>query len=61
MNLRTVQRWLATCIEKGFVDKKHNKYSLSINGKRELRFREYAHAYGTIVFECYDELQFPYH
>ena len=48
MDLRTIQRWLKTFLMKGYIVKKYNKYALSITGKRELQFREYAQAYGTI-------------
>lgn len=50
MDLRTIQRWIKTFHTKGYVERKeHNKYVLSITGKRELQFREYAQAYGTIA------------
>ncbi len=59
MDLRTVQRWLAFWVKKGFVEKKHNKYLLSITGKRELRFRLFAQAYGTISLNAIMDCNFP--
>jgi len=59
MDLRTVQRWLVFYVKKGFVEKKHNKYLLSITGKRELRFREYAQAYGTTSLNHIMDFNFP--
>ena len=58
MNLRTVQRWLTGLVKQGFVDKKNNKYSLSVTGKREIQFREFAQGYGGDGSEIYDGLSF---
>ena len=59
MDLRTIQRWLKTFLIKGYVVKNHNKYVLSITGKRELQFREYAQAYGTISLNYIMDFNFP--
>jgi hypothetical protein len=59
MDLRTIQRWLKTFLMKGYVVKNHNKYVLSITGKRELQFREYAQAYGTISLNYIMDFNFP--
>jgi hypothetical protein len=59
MNIRTIQRWLRAFLWKGFIFKKHNKYVLSITGKRELQFRQYAQAYGTISLNYIMDFNFP--
>jgi hypothetical protein len=59
MNLRTVQRWLRTLVNQGFVDKKNNKYSLSVTGKREIQFRQFAQGYGGIALKYIMDCHFP--
>jgi hypothetical protein len=59
MDLRTIQRWLKTFLMKGYVVKNLNKYVLSITGKRELQFREYAQAYGTSSLNYIMDFNFP--
>jgi len=49
MDLRTVQRWLSELVKRGFVERKYNRYSLTITGKRELQFRAFATSYGLIA------------
>src|SRR5262249_42133463 len=59
MSLRTIQRMLAYSVYKGFVEKRNTKYLLSITGKRELKFRQFAHAYGTTSLNYIMDLNFP--
>lgn len=62
ISLRTIQRGLKTLSEKGFVGnvgKQHNKYILSITGKREAQFRAYSQAYGTISLNQIMDYMFP--
>jgi hypothetical protein len=59
MNLRTIQRWLKAFLLKGYIVKKHNKYVLSITGKRELQFKQYAQAYGIISLNYIMDFSFP--
>jgi len=59
ISLRTIQRGLKTLSKKGFVDKQHNKYILSITGKREAQFREYSQAYGIISLNQIMDFMFP--
>ena len=59
MNLRTVQRWLTGLAKQGFVDKKNNKYSLSVTGKREIQFREFAQGYGGMALKYIMDCHFP--
>jgi hypothetical protein len=59
MDLRTIQRWLKTFLMKGYVVNNHNKYVLSITGKRELQFRKYAQAYGTTSLNYIMDFNFP--
>lgn len=59
IDLRTVQRWLKVLVEKGFVERKNNKYLLSITGKRELQFREFAQGYGTVALNTIMDCHFP--
>jgi hypothetical protein len=59
-SLRTVQRCLEYLRSRGFVERVvHNKYSLSITGKRELMFREFAQAYGTTSLNRIMDVYFP--
>ena len=59
MSLRTIQRMLTYCVSKGFVEKRNTKYLLSITGKRELKFRQFAQAYGTASLNDIMDLNFP--
>jgi hypothetical protein len=57
--LRSVQRWLAVLVKKGFVDRNQNRYSLSIRGKREIQFRAFARSYGSIALNNIMNCHFP--
>ena len=59
MDLRTVQRWLTRLVKQGFVDRKNYKYSLSVAGKREIQFRQFAQGYGGIALKYIMDCHFP--
>ena len=59
VSLRTIQRKLADCVSQGFVEKRNTKYLLSITGKRELMFRQFARAYGTMSLNDIMDPNFP--
>jgi hypothetical protein len=59
VDLRTVQRWLTRLVKQEFVDRKNNKYSLSVTGKREIQFRQFAQGYGGIALKYIMDCHFP--
>jgi predicted transcriptional regulator len=59
MDLRTIQRWLVKLVERGLVENKYNKYSLSEPGKRHLQFREFVRSYGLIALNNVMNFYFP--
>jgi hypothetical protein len=58
-DLRTVQRWLTALLKQEFVDRKNNKYSLSVTGKREIQFRQFAQGYGGMALKYIMDCHFP--
>lgn len=47
-------------MQKGYLDNNNNnEYSLSVTGKRELQFREFARGYGNAALNNIMNCQFP--
>jgi hypothetical protein len=59
MDLRTVQRNLAILASGGVIDRKYDRYSLSVKGRREMQFRNFAKGYGNIALNNMMNCCFP--